>query len=66
MEAVSYQFPEKFMPKTIIRAMLGLHVYGSGRQVRNWIYVKDHCEALELILQEGRRGRSITLLAETS
>ena len=53
-----YQFPEKFIPKTIIRTMLGLRVpvYGSGRQVRDWIYVKDNCEALELILQKGRRG----------
>jgi dTDP-glucose 4,6-dehydratase len=54
----SYQFPEKFIPKTIIRAMLGLRVpvYGSGRQIRDWIYVKDHCEALELILQKGQWG----------
>lgn len=53
-----YQFPEKFMPKTIIRAMLDLRVpiYGSGRQVRDWIYVNDNCEALGLILQKGRLG----------
>lgn len=53
-----FQFPEKFMPKTIIRTMLGLRVpvYGSGRQVRDWIYVKDHCEALELILRKGGKG----------
>ena len=53
-----YQFPEKFIPKTIIRAKLGLRVpvYGSGHQVRDWIYVKDNCEALELILHKGRRG----------
>jgi len=54
----SYQFPEKLIPKTIIRAMLGLRVpvYGAGRQVRDWIYVKDNCEAIELVLQKGRSG----------
>ena len=53
-----YQFPEKFIPKTVIRAMLGLQipVYGSGRQVRDWIYVKDNCDALDLILQKGQSG----------
>jgi dTDP-glucose 4,6-dehydratase len=53
-----YQFPEKLIPKTIIRAFLGMGVpvYGSGRQQRDWIYVQDHCEALDLILQKGRPG----------
>jgi dTDP-glucose 4,6-dehydratase len=53
-----YQSPEKFIPKAIIRASLGLRVpiYGSGRQVRDWIYVEDHCEALDLILQAGQAG----------
>ncbi len=52
------QSPEKFIPKATIRASLGLRVpiYGSGRQVRDWIYVEDHCEALELILQAGQAG----------
>ncbi len=54
-----FQFPEKFIPKTIIRAMLNLSVpvYGSGRQIRDWIHVKDHCEALDLILRKGRAGK---------
>jgi dTDP-glucose 4,6-dehydratase len=53
-----YQFPEKLIPKTIIRASLGMKVpiYGSGRNVRDWIYVLDHCEALDLILEGGEPG----------
>jgi len=53
-----YQFPEKLVPKTIIRASLGMKVpiYGSGRNVRDWIYVLDHCEALNLVLERGRPG----------
>jgi dTDP-glucose 4,6-dehydratase len=53
-----YQFPEKLIPKTIIRASLGMKVpmYGTGRNVRDWIYVLDHCEALDLILERGRPG----------
>ena len=53
-----YQYPEKLIPKTIIRASMGLKVpvYGSGRNVRDWIYVLDHCKALDLVLQEGRPG----------
>lgn len=53
-----YQFPEKLIPKAIIRALLGLKVpiYGSGANVRDWIYVMDHCEALDLVLRKGRPG----------
>jgi len=53
-----YQFPEKLIPKTIIRASMNLKIpiYGSGRNVRDWIYVHDHCEALNLILEKGRPG----------
>jgi len=54
----SYQFPEKLVPKTIIRASrrLKVPIYGSGKNVRDWIYVFDHCEALELVLEKGRPG----------
>ena len=54
----SYQFPEKLIPKTIIRTQkqLPIPIYGSGENVRDWIYVLDHCEALELILREGKPG----------
>ncbi|MGB9717830.1 MAG: dTDP-glucose 4,6-dehydratase [Thermoproteota archaeon] len=53
-----YQFPEKLIPKTIVRAMLNLKIpiYGSGRNVRDWIYVLDHCEALDTVLRKGRKG----------
>ena len=48
-----YQFPEKFIPKTIITALLGLSVsvYGSGKQVRDWLHVSDHCEAIYKVLR---------------
>lgn len=53
-----YQFPEKLVPKTIVRAMLNLKipVYGTGRNMRDWIYVLDHCEALDTVLRKGRKG----------
>ena len=53
-----YQFPEKLIPKTIIRASLNLKIpiYGSGKNVRDWIYVLDHCEALNILLQNGEPG----------
>ena len=53
-----YQFPEKLLPKTIIRASLNLKIpiYGSGKQVRDWIYMLDHCEALDILLQKGKAG----------
>jgi dTDP-glucose 4,6-dehydratase len=53
-----YQFPEKLIPKTIIRAKLDLKipVYGNGKNIRDWIFVEDHCEAVDRVLQEGRAG----------
>lgn len=53
-----YQFPEKLIPKTIIRASLGLKIpiYGSGRNIRDWIHVEDHCRAVETVLNSGRPG----------
>lgn len=53
-----YQFPEKLIPKTIIRAFLGLKIpiYGSGKNVRDWIHVVDHCRAVEAVLNSGRPG----------
>jgi dTDP-glucose 4,6-dehydratase len=53
-----YQFPEKLIPKTIIRAMknLSIPIYGSGKQVRDWIYVEDHSEALYTVLKKGKSG----------
>lgn len=53
-----YQFPEKLIPKTIVRSAksLKIPIYGSGRNVRDWIYVLDHCRAVEKVLGHGRAG----------
>jgi dTDP-glucose 4,6-dehydratase len=53
-----YQFPEKLIPLMIINAIHDrpLPVYGDGRNVRDWIYVKDHCEAIDLIIHKGKEG----------
>lgn len=53
-----HQFPEKFIPLMIINALTGkpLPVYGDGRNVRDWLYVEDHCRAIDLILRRGRAG----------
>jgi len=53
-----YQFPEKLIPKTIIRAQknLPIPVYGTGENIRDWIYVQDHCEAIDLTLRKGKPG----------
>jgi dTDP-glucose 4,6-dehydratase len=51
-----FQFPEKLIPTVITRAMEGkaIPIYGDGRQVRDWLHVDDHAEALLLVLQKGR------------
>jgi len=53
-----YQFPEKLIPLMMTNAMEGrpLPVYGDGLHVRDWIYVTDHCRALDLVLRKGRAG----------
>lgn len=53
-----YQFPEKFIPKVIIRSSMNLKVpiYGTGKNIRDWIHVQDHCDALKLVLEKGRSG----------
>jgi dTDP-glucose 4,6-dehydratase len=53
-----YQFPEKLIPLMIIRALNDekLPVYGDGRNVRDWLYVEDHCSAIDLIIHNGRVG----------
>jgi len=60
-----YQFPEKLIPKTIIRAKEGLKIpiYGTGENVRDWIYVTDHCRAVEQVLNRGRRGEIYNISA---
>ena len=53
-----YHFPEKLIPLMIVNALAGkpLPVYGDGMQVRDWLYVKDHCSAIRRVLQAGRPG----------
>src|SRR5258708_7287121 len=55
-----FQFPEKLIPTVITRALEGksIPVYGDGRQVRDWLHVDDHAEALLLVLQKGRLGET--------
>ncbi len=61
----SYQFPEKLIPKTIIRASRNLKVplYGGGNQVRSWIYVLDHVEAIETLIEKGKLGEVYNITA---
>ncbi len=53
-----YQFPEKLIPLFISNALedKSLPIYGDGLYIRDWLYVEDHCEALDLILQKGKAG----------
>lgn len=54
-----YQFPEKFIPLIITNALENkpIPLYGSGLNVRDWLYVEDHCAAIDLILRRGQSGR---------
>ncbi len=58
-----YQHPEKLIPVMILNARQrkSLPVYGDGRQVRDWLYVQDHCEALQLVLEKGRVGHTYNI-----
>ena len=55
-----YQFPEKLIPLAITNIMEGkkVPVYGDGLYVRDWLYVEDHCKAIDLILQKGKVGET--------
>jgi dTDP-glucose 4,6-dehydratase len=58
-----YQFPEKLIPLTIINALAGkpLPVYGDGKNVRDWLYVGDHCSAIRTVLQKGVVGETYNI-----
>ncbi|HUP31385.1 MAG TPA: dTDP-glucose 4,6-dehydratase [Usitatibacter sp.] len=58
-----YQFPEKLIPLMISNALEGkpLPVYGDGQQVRDWLYVTDHCEAVRVALERGRPGETYNI-----
>ena len=55
-----FHFPEKLIPLMIVNALAGkpLPVYGDGMQVRDWLYVKDHCSAIRRVLEAGRLGET--------
>ena len=57
------QFPEKLIPKTIIRSIkdLKIPIYGTGKNIRDWLYVDDHCDAIAKILLKGKRGESYNI-----
>jgi len=61
-----YQFPEKLIPLMISNAVndLPLPIYGDGLQIRDWIDVRDHCAALDLVLRSGRLGEIYNISAE--
>jgi len=59
----AYHFPEKLVPVVILNALAGrdIPVYGQGENIRDWLYVEDHAEALLMVLQKGRVGRSYNI-----
>ena len=59
------QFPEKLIPKTIIRSIKNLKVplYGDGMQIRSWIYVNDHVQAIENLISKGKSGQVYNITA---
>jgi len=61
-----FQFPEKLIPLIIMNSINGkpLPVYGDGQQIRDWLYVEDHCEAIQLILERGRVGETYLIGGE--
>jgi dTDP-glucose 4,6-dehydratase len=62
-----YQFPEKLIPLIILNALAGkaLPVYGDGKNVRDWLYVTDHCDAIWKIMRDGQRGATYNIGGNT-
>jgi dTDP-glucose 4,6-dehydratase len=62
-----YHFPEKLIPLTIINAIEGkpLPIYGNGQNVRDWLYVEDHCEAIHTVLLQGKVGQTYNVGGES-
>jgi dTDP-glucose 4,6-dehydratase len=58
-----YHFPEKLIPLVILNALEGkpLPVYGDGQNIRDWLYVRDHCEAIAQVLERGRLGETYNI-----
>ena len=59
----SHQFPEKLIPLCLLNILTGnpLPIYGDGKQIRDWLYVEDHCRAIELIIDQGERGETYNI-----
>jgi dTDP-glucose 4,6-dehydratase len=62
-----YHFPEKLIPLMILNGLAGkaLPVYGDGLNVRDWLYVEDHCAAIQLVLEQGRPGETYNVGGRT-
>ena len=58
-----YHFPEKLIPLTCINILLGkpLPVYGDGQNIRDWLYVGDHCRALDVVINKGKPGETYNI-----
>ncbi len=58
-----YQYPEKLIPLIILNAIQGkpLPIYGDGQQIRDWLYVDDHCEAIRLVVNQGQPGETYNI-----
>jgi dTDP-glucose 4,6-dehydratase len=58
-----FQFPEKLIPVVILKCLRGepIPVYGKGENIRDWLYVEDHCEALDLVLRQGQPGETYNI-----
>ncbi len=61
-----FQFPEKLIPLVILNALMGkpLPIYGDGENIRDWLYVEDHADALLLVLEQGAVGRNYNIGGE--
>ena len=61
-----FHFPEKLIPVVILNALAGkpIPVYGAGENVRDWLYVEDHADALLTVLEKGKLGRSYNIGGE--
>ena len=62
-----YQFPEKLIPLVVLNAISdkNLPIYGDGKQVRDWLFVTDHCDAIKLVLEKGRVGETYNIGGES-
>jgi dTDP-glucose 4,6-dehydratase len=58
-----YQFPEKFIPHILLNALNGkpLPIYGDGLQIRDWLFVEDHCQAIYRVLEKGQEGETYNI-----